>query len=390
MYIYLCVYKQSKEDTNGSLFALPRTGQKTDIEYLDTMAQSRNGRSTGLEKVLFGVDTLPDHFHALVIGRNRSERIRLLAHLLQKRSAVSAAASSSSSATVAPTDSLRAAVIISSMPQILEKELQPLIPAGLPVHIIPSNVAGAVMPLVIDYLVTNAKTGFETAGVAREHFPVAVVFDCTEADYARILKRSVFYRDLMFHNRHFDISTIVLSTFVPEVITPDIRSNIDYVFAFAEPSVDQRKRLFKGYYRVFEHLSEFCDCFERYVQSGNEAFVINNRIRTNNKWHMLSVCEVPSLSDLEEVRKKGDAATTQQHEDTVVAAAPTDGLTVLNGLAKLIQTATTPTVRRHHHHRNKDNNDDNDENAADSRSAAAESSSSSSISVAPNDHEKTE
>lgn len=231
------------------------------------------------DRVFFDISKIQHPSCSLLIGRNRLERVRLTSLLLQQSLRSS-------------THPLQAVVAISSTPHVLKNELAGLIPSNLPLHIIASNEAGSVMPTVVDFLVQYARMGFESDGVARTPLHVTVVIDCTESDLSRLLKKTVFCRDIVFNGHHFDASCIFLSGIVPH-LSPDLRSNLQYVFAFAEPLVEQRKSMFKYFYGVFEQFSDFCDCFERYVQSGNDALVIDNTVRSNNRWHMLSACAVP-------------------------------------------------------------------------------------------------
>lgn len=244
-----------------------------------TVAQRMMNR---FDKVAFDTSAMIYPASSIVISRHREERVRLASLLIHR-------------AIKSTTMPLHAVIAVSSTPQFLLNELKQMIPADFPLHIIASNEADEVMPVVVDYLVQFARMGFDTDGDERGKHHIITMFDCTEADASRLLNKSIFCRDLLQNGRHFDTSCIYLSGTVP-VLPPDLRHNIDYVFAFAEPLVEQRKSLYKYYFGVFDHLSEFNDCFERYVQSGDEALVINNRVRSNNKWHMISMCSVPQVN----------------------------------------------------------------------------------------------
>lgn len=192
---------------------------------------------------------------------------------------------------------LQAVIAISSTPLVLQNELKSILSPDLPVYVIPSNVSNEVVPAVIDYLVQYAKVGNKLKGSDRQLLHVATLFDCTESDSNRIMRDFVFCRDIILSGLHFDTSCIFMSNNVIH-LAHDLRANLHYVYAFAEPLVKQRKLLYKYYFGVFDKFEEFCDVFEQYVQSGDDAFVINNTVRSNNKWHMVSVCRVASESDL--------------------------------------------------------------------------------------------
>jgi len=247
-----------------------------------TTAANIAQRMNRFDKVAFDTSAIDYPASGIVISRHREERVRLASLLIHR-------------AIQSKTMPLQAVVVISSTPQFLLNELKQLLPTYLPLHIIASNEADYVMPVVVDYLVQFARMGYDTDGTERGKHHIITVFDCTEADASRLLHKSIFCRDLLLNGRHFDTSCIYLTSNVP-VLPPDVRANLDYVFAFAEPLVEQRKSLYKYYFGVFDHLSEFNDCFERYVQSGDEALVMNNRVRSNNKWHMISMCAVPQVS----------------------------------------------------------------------------------------------
>jgi hypothetical protein len=66
----------------------------------------------------------------------------------------------------------------------------------------------------------------------------------------------------------------------PLGIPPALRTNIDYVFIFREPLVNNRKRLYDSYAGIFPTFQMFCEVLDA-TTSDYECLVINNICKSN-------------------------------------------------------------------------------------------------------------
>ncbi len=88
-------------------------------------------------------------------------------------------------------------------------------------------------------------------------------------------------KHIFFNGRHYNIFFILTMQY-PIGIPASLRSNIDYVFVFAEPSIKNRKKIFDDYggmFPTFNHFSRTLDiCSENY-----ECLVLKTAGGTSNK-----------------------------------------------------------------------------------------------------------
>jgi hypothetical protein len=66
----------------------------------------------------------------------------------------------------------------------------------------------------------------------------------------------------------------------PLGVPPSMRTNIDYVFIFREPLVNNRKRLYDSYAGIFPTFQMFCDVLDSTTENF-ECLVINNICKSN-------------------------------------------------------------------------------------------------------------
>jgi hypothetical protein len=89
-----------------------------------------------------------------------------------------------------------------------------------------------------------------------------IVLDDMLAD-ASSWKKEKTIQEIFFNGRHFNIFFILTMQY-PLGIPPALRSNIDYVFIFNEPSIKNRKKIYEDYvsvipsFDVFNNILDFC------------------------------------------------------------------------------------------------------------------------------------
>lgn len=102
-------------------------------------------------------------------------------------------------------------------------------------------------------------------------------------DQKSILDEDVF-REIGYNGRHLNI-TLVLSLQYMMEMKPHLRSQVDYVFAFHENNLSNRKRLWQYFFGVFDDLESFSRTLEKCTQN-HECLVLDNT-RYSNKLDQL-------------------------------------------------------------------------------------------------------
>jgi len=85
-------------------------------------------------------------------------------------------------------------------------------------------------------------------------------------------KKEKTIKSIFFNGRHFNF-LFILTMQYPLGITPELRSNIDYVFVFNEPSIKNRKKIYDDYGSVLPTFDYFCNILDACTQN-HECLVI--------------------------------------------------------------------------------------------------------------------
>lgn len=85
-------------------------------------------------------------------------------------------------------------------------------------------------------------------------------------------KKDKTIKSIFFNGRHFNFLFILTMQYA-QGIPPELRSNIDYVFIFNEPSVANRKRIYDAYAGMIPSFDHFCNILDSCTQD-HECLVI--------------------------------------------------------------------------------------------------------------------
>lgn len=85
-------------------------------------------------------------------------------------------------------------------------------------------------------------------------------------------KKEKTIKNIFFNGRHYNF-LFILTMQYPLGITPELRSNIDYVFIFNEPSVKNRKKIYDDYAGMIPSFDHFCNILDSCTQN-HECLVI--------------------------------------------------------------------------------------------------------------------
>lgn len=103
-----------------------------------------------------------------------------------------------------------------------------------------------------------------------------VMDDCL---YDNSWKNDRYIREVFFNFRHVYCAFFLTMQF-PLGISPQLRSNIDYVFILRENIVSNRKRIYEHYAGMFPTFEMFCSVMDQCTENF-ECLVIDNNIQSN-------------------------------------------------------------------------------------------------------------
>ena len=86
-------------------------------------------------------------------------------------------------------------------------------------------------------------------------------------------------RLLFMNGRHWKIMLIITMQY-PLGITPNLRTNIDYVFILREPYISNRKRIWENYAGMFPNYESFAQVMDQCTEN-YECLVIDNNSKSN-------------------------------------------------------------------------------------------------------------
>ena len=93
-------------------------------------------------------------------------------------------------------------------------------------------------------------------------------------------KKEKTIKSIFFNGRHYNI-LFILTMQYPLGITPELRSNIDYVFVFNEPSIKNRKKIYDDYAGMVASFDHFCNILDSCTQN-HECLVIKTSSNSTN------------------------------------------------------------------------------------------------------------
>jgi len=107
--------------------------------------------------------------------------------------------------------------------------------------------------------------------------PVFIILD--DCMYDKKFLREKIMRQIFYNGRHWNIFFMLTMQYCMD-LTPDLRSNIDYIFVFRENILQNREKIYKNFFGIFptfEMFNQVMDsCTENY-----ECLVLDNTIKSN-------------------------------------------------------------------------------------------------------------
>ena len=104
-----------------------------------------------------------------------------------------------------------------------------------------------------------------------------ILDDCLYAAKAWINEESTRY--VFMNGRHIDLMTIITMQY-PLGITPNLRTNVDFIFILRENILGNRKRIYENYAGMFPTFEMFCSFMDQCTEN-YEGLVICNNVSSN-------------------------------------------------------------------------------------------------------------
>lgn len=104
-----------------------------------------------------------------------------------------------------------------------------------------------------------------------------ILDDCM---YDRSVLRSTAIRDLFMNGRHYHITFISAAQYAMD-ITPDLRTQIDYVFCLKENIMSNRIKLWKFFFGMFDKYADFAKVMDACTQD-RMSLVLDNTGQSTN------------------------------------------------------------------------------------------------------------
>jgi hypothetical protein len=117
--------------------------------------------------------------------------------------------------------------------------------------------------------------------------------------------------ELLFNGRHYQIMYILTMQFALG-ITPELRSNFDYIFLLKAEFISEQKKLHEHYAGMFPNLDSFRQVFNE-LTANFGCMVIDNRRKATNPLERLFWYRAPDLSN--EKKKIGCSQFNKYHEN---------------------------------------------------------------------------
>jgi len=103
-----------------------------------------------------------------------------------------------------------------------------------------------------------------------------ILDDCL---YEKSVLKSTAMRELFLNGRHLHISMIICAQYVMD-LSPDLRTNVDYIFAMRENIIANRAKLHKFFYGMFEKYEDFAKTMDA-TTSNFGSMVLDNTSKSN-------------------------------------------------------------------------------------------------------------
>lgn len=137
-----------------------------------------------------------------------------------------------------------------------------------------SSVYDKYVPSKVEQVVKVAQ---HFASINKKRSILICLDDCL---YDRNVLRSSAIREIFFNGRHLGITFVVLAQYCMD-ISPDLRTQIDYLFVMKENIISNRQKLWKYLFGCVQNFDDFCAIMDRCTQN-YECLCLDNTLNSGS------------------------------------------------------------------------------------------------------------
>ena len=98
--------------------------------------------------------------------------------------------------------------------------------------------------------------------------------------YDKKILRGLCMRDLFMNGRHLHVTFLNAMQYIMDM-GPDLRTQVDYVFALRENIISNKSKLHKYFFGMFDKYEDFSRVMDRCTEN-HGCLVLDNTAKTNN------------------------------------------------------------------------------------------------------------
>ena len=107
-------------------------------------------------------------------------------------------------------------------------------------------------------------------------------------------------QEILFNGRYYNISIILTMQF-PIGLSPEIRSNFDYYFLFADDNISNKKRLYDHYAGIFDTFKIFEQVYKQLTNEKYCSMVLINKPDSKNIFEKVKWFKANSIENIEKI-----------------------------------------------------------------------------------------
>jgi Poxvirus A32 protein len=140
-----------------------------------------------------------------------------------------------------------------------------------------SFVYNSFSPTAIENIIARQQKLLQQ-GKSREDVAILVILDDCSYDKKGI-SADKGLRYMFMNGRHLGITTIITTQYAMD-ISPGLRYNVDFVFAFKDNTFTNKEKLYRNFFGVMNKAKDFYDVYDK-VTVGYDCLVLDNMSRSN-------------------------------------------------------------------------------------------------------------
>jgi hypothetical protein len=115
--------------------------------------------------------------------------------------------------------------------------------------------------------------------LCRKQKPKKILMALDDCMYDKKILKSVETREIFMNGRHLQLSILIACQYIMD-LGPDLRTNVDYVFALRENIISNRQRLWRYFFGMFPKYEDFAAVMDA-CTNDYCCLVLDNTVKSN-------------------------------------------------------------------------------------------------------------